>query len=136
MGAERHGGPGSDSKQRFEMRGGPFLIGRARKLRRDMTEVEQLLWQGLRRGQHGWRFRRQHPIPPYVVDFACIEARLVVECDGGQHAQAGEHDARDQQLRHKGWRILRFWNNEILENRHGVIETIIAALGPYPPPPP
>jgi primosomal protein N' (replication factor Y) len=109
------------NRKQTKMRGGPFLIGRARKLRRDMTEVERLLWHGLRRGQLGWRFRRQHPIPPYVVDFACIEARLVIEADGGQHAELGEHEQRDLDLRNKGWRVLRFWNNDILENQVGVI---------------
>jgi very-short-patch-repair endonuclease len=92
---------------------------RARNLRRNMTDAEWALWSGLRRDQLGWRFRRQHPIPPYIVDFACLEARLVVEADGGQHALAGDHDRRDEALRRQGWRVLRFWNNDILENRAG-----------------
>jgi very-short-patch-repair endonuclease len=129
VGAEGSSGAG---KQKTVMRGGPFLISWARDLRRDMTEVERVLWHQLRQGQLGWRFRRQHPIPPYVVDFACIEARLVVECDGGQHAREGEHEARDQRLRRQGWRVLRFWNNDILENRAGVLEVIATALGPPP----
>jgi len=94
-----------------------------------MTEVERVLWYGLRRSQLGWRFRRQHPIPPYVVDFACLEARLVVDADGGQHALPDEHELRDEELRRKGWRVLRFWNNDILGNRAGVLQTIAAALG-------
>ena len=120
------------------MRGGPSIIGRARRLRRDTTGAERVLWDRLRNEQLGWRFRRQHPIPPYIVDFACIEAHLVVEADGGQHGRAGDHDTRDQTLRREGWRILRFWNDEIVENRTGVLQAIAAALGPLPakePPP-
>ena len=108
------------------------MTARARDLRRNMTEVERVLWHELRLGRLGWRFRRQHAIPPYIVDFACLEARLVIEADGGQHAFAGEHELRDEELRRKGWRILRFWNNDILENRTGVLQAIAAALGPPP----
>jgi primosomal protein N' (replication factor Y) len=114
------------------------MIGRARRLRRYTTEAERLLWDALRKDQLGWRFRRQHPIPPYVVDFACVEARLVIEADGGQHGRPGDHNVRDNALRRGGWRILRFWNNDILENRAGVLESIAVTLGPYmatePPP--
>ena len=120
------------------MRGGPTMIGRARRLRRDTTGAEKLLWHVLRHDQLGWRFRRQHPIPPYVVDFACVEARLVVEADGGQHGRAGDHVTRDKTLHQGGWRVLRFWNNDILENREGVLQTIALTLGPHPaekPPP-
>ena len=114
------------------MRGGESMTGRSRDLRRNMTEAERALWYGLRRGQLGWRFRLQHPIPPYIVDFACLEARLVIEAGGGQHALAGEHELRDKELRRKSWRILRFWNNDILQNPTGVLQTIAAALGPAP----
>ena len=71
-------------------------------------------------------------IPPYVVDFACPEARLVVEADGGQHAVDGEHVLRDEELHRKGWRVLHLWNNDILENPTGVLQTIVSALGPPP----
>jgi very-short-patch-repair endonuclease len=118
------------------MRGGSTVIARARSLRSELTEAERLLWCGLRHDQLGWRFRRQHPIPPYIVDFACVEARLVVEADGGQRNRDGEHAARDRTLRRNGWRILRFWNNDILQNRAGVLETIASALSPHPDPPP
>jgi len=114
------------------MRGGPWVIGRARRLRRDTTEPERMLCAELRHDQLGWRFRRQHPIPPYIVDFACIEARLIIEADGGQHERVGEHEARDQALRLNGRRVLRFWNNDIVENRAGVRQSIAAALGPHP----
>ena len=119
------------------------MRGRARSLRRNMTDAEQLLWRELRRNALGWRFRRQFPVPPYIVDFACIEARLIIEIDGGQHAIAGEHDRRDNRLRQQGWRLLRFWNNEVFENRTGVLQKISDTLGPWPsvyphpdPPPP
>ena len=111
------------------MRGGKSMTQRAQKLRRSETDAERVLWRGLRDEQLGWRFRRQHPIPPYVVDFACVEARLVVEADGGQHGLE-EDQLRDENLRRRGWRIFRFWNNDIIENQTGVFETIVAALGP------
>ena len=105
---------------------------KARTLRRNMTDAEQMLWRELRRAGHAWRFRRQFPLPPYIVDFACIEARLIVAADGGQHSRPGEHDYRDAALLRKGWRILRFWNNDILKNRAAVLQSIIEALGPWP----
>jgi very-short-patch-repair endonuclease len=124
------------------MRGGLVMTSRARKLRGNLTDAERVLWRELRQHQLGWRFRRQFPIPPYVADFACIEARLIVEVDGGQHARPGDHDRRDARLRAQGWRVLRFWNNDILGNRAGVLQTIAEALGParesspHPNPPP
>jgi primosomal protein N' (replication factor Y) len=90
-----------------------------------------MLWAELRHDQLRWRFRRQHPIPPYIVDFACIEARLIIEADGGQHGLVGD-DMRDRTLRLNGWRVLRFWNNDIVKNRAGVLQSIAAALGPHP----
>ncbi|MEJ0070334.1 MAG: DUF559 domain-containing protein [Pseudomonadota bacterium] len=110
---------------------------RSRALRDNQTDAELRLWRHLRRRQiNGWRFRRQHPIPPYIVDFACIEAKLIVEADGGQHAESTTDPIRDQRLRDLGWRILRFWNLDILRGTAGIIETIAAALGPPPYPPP
>ena len=111
------------------MRGGRKTTERAQGLRREPTDAERTLWYGLRYGQLGWRFRRQFPIPPYIVDFACLEAQLAIECDGGQHAEPGEHDRRDAALRRQGWRVLRFWNNDILQNRLGVLQRILEALG-------
>jgi primosomal protein N' (replication factor Y) len=107
-----------------------------------MRDAEQVLWKELRKYSLGGRFRRQFPIPPYIVDFACVEARLVVEADGGQHARPGDHDPRDDELRRRGWRVLRFRNNEILANRQGVLRNIAEMLGPprdqspHPNPPP
>ena len=115
-----------------EMRGGPRIRDQARSLRRNMTDAERVLWRELRRSSLGWRFHRQFPIPPYIVDFACIEGRLIIEADGGQHSTQGADERRDAALRRKGWRLLRFWNNDILENRSAILQTITEALGPWP----
>ncbi len=120
------------------------VVARARSLRREPTEAERRLWTILRDRQiDGARFRRQHPVGPYVLDFACVAARLAVEADGGQHADS-HHDARrDAFLRARGWRMLRLWNNDILSNTEGVRAVIAMALtegrtdtGPHPCPPP
>ena len=100
---------------------------RARRLRRDMTEVEKKLWWRLRGEQLGYSFRRQHPIGPYVLDFYCAPARLAVEVDGHQHGtdEGREHDQRrDAFLATQGIRTIRFGNHEIIENLEGVVETI------------
>ena len=102
----------------------------ARTLRTDGTEAERALWQRLRGRQlNGAKFRRQVALGPYVADLVCMEARLIVECDGGQH-NGSTHDAeRDAWMRAQGWRVLRFWNNEILGNIDGVLAVIAQALG-------
>jgi primosomal protein N' (replication factor Y) len=112
------------------MRAGRASIQRARRLRGDPTDAEKHLWNGLRLRQLGWDFRRQHPVPPYFADFACIGAKLIVEVDGGQHSESDDDKARDAFLLNKGWRVLRFWNNDVLQNRDGVLQTILAALPP------
>jgi primosomal protein N' (replication factor Y) len=89
------------------MRGDRIFTTHARALRRSPTYAERRLWYFLRRNQLGFRFRRQFPIPPYFADFACIEARLIIEADGGQHALPGDHDCRDVFLASRGWRVLR-----------------------------
>jgi very-short-patch-repair endonuclease len=122
--------------RRIDMRAGRPIRARARGLRSNLTNAERALWRQLRQRQLGWRFRRQFPIPPYVVDFACIEARLIVEADGGQHALSSHDKRRDAKLIAQGWRILRFWNNDILGNRAVVLQTIAEALGPNPHPNP
>lgn len=101
-------------------------------LRTNATEAEKRLWQALRNRQlQGCKFRRQHPIPPYVVDFICLERRLIIELDGGQHAEAISYDAvRTQFLERQGYKVLRFWNNELLENTQGALEAIRRALMP------
>jgi very-short-patch-repair endonuclease len=110
------------------MRGGKQASQRARALRRNATDTERALWRVLRERQLGWRFRRQFVIGPYIADFACPEARLVIEADGSHHAAPGDHDRRDAFLERTGWRVLRFWDNEILENRDGVLQRIIETL--------
>jgi primosomal protein N' (replication factor Y) len=101
---------------------------RARTLRRTMTDAERALWRLLRsRSLAGAKFRRQHPVPPFILDFACVESRLVIEVDGGQHRGAADA-ARDAALHRAGWRVLRFWNNDVLGNPAGVLETIAAVL--------
>jgi primosomal protein N' (replication factor Y) len=97
-------------------------------LRRDATDAERRLWAALRARRLASKFRRQHPIGRYVVDLACIEARLVVEADGGQHADSAWDVVRTRYLERGGWRVIRFWNNDILGNTEGVLLTIMAAL--------
>jgi very-short-patch-repair endonuclease len=99
-----------------------------RVLRRDATDSERRLWAALRARRPASKFRRQHAIGRYVVDLACIEARLIVEADGGQHAESASDAVRTRYLECGGWRVMRFWNNEILSNTDGVLLTIKAAL--------
>lgn len=102
---------------------------RARSLRQGSTDAERCLWLRLRgRGLRGHKFVRQEAIGPYFVDFACRERRLVVEIDGGQHADSKSDAVRDAWLAQHGYRVLRFWNNDVLSNIEGVWETISAAL--------
>ena len=98
----------------------------ARRLRKDSTRVEAILWQHLRSRQIGGvKFRRQQPIGECVVDFVSFEIKLVIELDGGQHAQAHDEDRlRDEQLVKSGYAVLRFWNSQVLENLDGVLEVI------------
>ena len=98
----------------------------AKKLRKKATLVETILWGQLRAKQiEGLKFRRQQPIGGLIVDFACFEKKLIIELDGGQHAQASEKDReRDKNLSEKGYIVLRFWNNEVLENLEGVMEVV------------
>jgi adenine-specific DNA-methyltransferase len=100
---------------------------RARQLRANPSEAERHLWHQLRmRNLHGFKFRRQHPIAGYIADFACIEARLVIELDGGQHADARAYDeTRTRRIEAKGYRVLRFWNNDVLSKRETVLEMIL-----------
>jgi very-short-patch-repair endonuclease len=105
------------------------LTERARDLRRTMTDAERRLWRELRLEALGARFRRQVPIGSYIVDFACLECKLIVEVDGGQHLESSADTVRDQFLRGQGFRILRFWNHDVLQNTRGVLEAICAKLG-------
>ena len=111
--------------------------GMARRLRRDSTNAELRLWNKLRsRSIDGQKFVRQEPIGRYVVDFMCREKRLIIEVDGGQHNDSAEDSIRDQWLRDHNYRVLRFWNNEVMSNMDGVLEMIAAALAEAAPPHP
>ena len=105
-------------------------IGRARRLRRNMTDAERRLWRALRRRQiDGFQFRRQHPIGQYVVDFVCMAAKLVVEVDGGQHADQTDSDAeRTRRLADRGYHVVTFWNHDVLRQPEAVAEEIRRAL--------
>ncbi|HKS88441.1 MAG TPA: endonuclease domain-containing protein [Stellaceae bacterium] len=110
---------------------------RARRLRRDSTVAEQKLWLELRdRRLDGYKFARQQPIGPYYVDFVCRERRLIVEVDGGQHADNARDRIRDAYLIGFGYRVLRVWNNDVLGNIDGVLQTLITALEEAPHPNP
>ena len=106
------------------------LRDRARRLRRDQTEAERKLWARLRARQLcGVKFRRQHPIDRFVADFSCLGHRLVVELDGGHHAEQVETDQRRSALlARRGYRVLRFWDNEVMEDMDAVLERIAAVL--------
>jgi very-short-patch-repair endonuclease len=109
---------------------------RARRLRKDSTKAETALWYRLRsRNLNGYKFVRQEPIGPYTVDLACRERRLVIEVDGGQHADNPRDVVRDKWLTDHNYRVLRFWNNEVLGNMSGVLEAIATALAESPPHP-
>jgi very-short-patch-repair endonuclease len=101
-----------------------------RRLRREMTDAERALW-ARRRGKQleGYRFRTQAPLGRFVADFACMEAKLIVEVDGGQHTDRREHDAeRTAWLEAQGFRVLRFWNNAVSGNMDGVLQVILNTL--------
>jgi very-short-patch-repair endonuclease len=100
-----------------------------RHLRRDATQAETALWFALRdRRLSGFKFVRQEGVGRYVVDFVCRERKLVIEIDGSQHADSATDGERDTFLRGEGYRVLRFWNNDVLTNRPGVLTAINAAL--------
>jgi very-short-patch-repair endonuclease len=105
---------------------GTEALTRVRTMRRDATEPERRLWQALRgRRLDGLKFRRQVWIDAYIVDFLCAEARVVVECDGSQHGDAEDYDKqRDDRLARLGYVTLRFWNDDVMDNHEGVLDTI------------
>lgn len=112
-------------------------ISRARRLRRDQTDAEALLWSRLRdRRLDGWKFRWQAPVDRYIVDFLCVDAKLVIELDGGQHT-ATTDEARTRVIEACGYLVIRFWNNDVLTNMDGVLLTIVDAMRagtPHPSP--
>ncbi len=113
---------------------------RARELRSSMTLAERKLWSAIsNRKLNGFRFRRQHPIGPYIADFACLEFGVLIEVDGGQHMDSLADSRRSDFLRSKGFTVLRFWNNEVLANLEGVCSAIARCLverRPHPSLPP
>ena len=127
----------SNSLSRTRERAG-VRVQRARALRQSSTDVEQLLWRHLRARQlDGAKFRRQHPVGAYVLDFACVEHGLAIELDGGQHAEPHQlqHDSqRTAWLQQQGWRVLRFWNHDVLQQTSEVLAQVLQALTPGPLP--
>ena len=101
-----------------------------------MTEAEQHLWRHLRmRQMASYKFRRQHPALSYILDFACIDLKLAIELDGGQHANNIEADEmRTKALNHAGWKVVRFWNNDVLTNTEAVLLEIYKQIGEIQPP--
>jgi len=136
-------GGGNASMEESRTIGKDISVIRARNLRKNLTEVEKKLWYWLRRQNlQEARFRRQAPIGRYIVDFACYDPKLIIELDGGQHADQQHYDEkRDAWLKSEGFHVLRFWNHEVVENVEGVLQVIMDGLNalrvpPLPNPPP
>ena len=112
-----------------------FATKSAKTLRQNSTDAERKLWSKLRDRQLlGFKFVRQHPIGPYVADFACREADLVVELDGGQHAGSTQDALRTSALAQHGYSVIRFWNNDVLSNLEGALQIIAERLNKAPSP--
>ena len=105
---------------------------RASALRKNMTDAERKLWRALRARSLGAKFRRQVPLGPYIVDFVCFEPKTIVEVDGGQHAENSGDKIRDRYFAERGYRVLRFWNNDVLMNLNDILEAIFAEAHPSP----
>ena len=103
---------------------------RSRDLRKNLTDAEQKLWQKLRNKQiHGNKFRRQFVLGNYIVDFVCLDKRLIIEVDGGQHMDNVDYDLqRDKWLKKQNFKVLRFWNNQVLNEIDSVLEVIVKNL--------
>ncbi len=110
------------------------LVTTAKNLRKRSTDAERSLWKQLRAKQiEGLKFRRQQPIEKYIVDFICFEKKIIIEVDGGQHSGSDKDKERDKGLKEQGYKVLRFWNNEVLNNMTGVLEVIRAHCIIHPP---
>ena len=114
------------------------ILNNAKTLRSNQTEAEQQLWYRLRAHRFfDLKFKRQKPMGCYIVDFVCVERLLIIEIDGGQHAEQVEYDQRrDAWLRSQGYTVLRFWNNEVMQQLEGVLEQILVTLTLSPDPSP
>lgn len=111
-------------------------INLARSLRRSSTEAERKLWSKLRAGRlNGYPFKRQYPLSPYILDFACVSAKINIELDGSQHADNPDDRKRDLLLTSQGWQVLRFWNKEVLMNMDNLLQTILGKLEERTPSP-
>jgi len=106
------------------------LLAKARALRKNLTDVESLLWQALRnRRLNGYKFRRQVPVNRYIVDFMCNSIKLIIEIDGGQHLEQQNYDSvRTHYLESRGYKVLRYWNNDVLTNIEGILTSLTLAL--------
>jgi very-short-patch-repair endonuclease len=128
-------GEGGLRRRRRTGEGALKLIKVARKLRSRMTDAERKLWFALKdRRFEAFKFRRQVPIGPYIADFLCFESRLIVEVDGGQHAESVRDVERDAWLSQNAFRVVRFWNNDVLQNLEGVLTSLAAELSTTPHP--
>jgi very-short-patch-repair endonuclease len=109
-------------------------LARARRLRRDMTEAEKKLWYRIRQGQlDGYQFRKQVPLDPYILDFACLRKKLALEVDGSQHAEISAAEVRRNRfLRDEGFTVIRYWNTEVMRNIDGVLMDLLAKLRALP----
>ena len=118
-------------RERARERGSEILLHRAKQMRSEATDAEQLLWRHLRAGRlKGYKFRRQVVIEPYIVDFVCFEAKLIIEADGGQHCGQADYDKqRTSKLEIMGYKLIRFWNHEILNDIESVLAVIADMLG-------
>ena len=133
--------PGGVGRSVRQTKARPMSLDRAKQLRKDMTDAERFAWQRMRYRQiGGHKFRRQVPLGPFVADFVCLECRLIVELDGGQHAERIKADGdRTRWLQGQGFKVLRFWNNDVLRDWDAVAEVIwenVRSLTPHPNPPP
>ena len=109
-------------------------LARAKRLRRDMTEAEKKLWYRIRADQlDGYQFRKQVPLDPYILDFACLRKKLALEVDGSQHAEISRaEEKRNRFLRREGYTVVRYWNTEVLQNIDGVLLDLLAKLKALP----
>lgn len=116
----------------LSMKADPVTRVRAKRLRRELTDAERIVWSRIKEGKlRGWHFRCQHPVGPYILDFACVKLKLAVEIDGATHSTLPErlHDERRARyLAREGWVTVRFWNDEVYRSLHGVVESILARL--------